>query len=155
MKARIIHPHLRASRMARRARVRFERRRGSTAHTANHDRLWRWLTGCAFRAAAGDLHEDGAEIWVAGAELAGDEIAAARGDLFAVDKHVKLTCVTSCADGIDAEAFFDECRETRDLRVVVVSRGAMNDFDFQRNLLGRDGWRRRAAVYLLRHRSHR
>lgn len=89
----------------------------------------------ALRAAGGDLVDDGVEVGVAGAEFAGDEIAAASGDFFAVDDDVELAGATGRANGIDAEALLDKGRETRDLRAVVVSRGAVNNFDFHGALL--------------------
>jgi len=81
------------------------------------------------------LFDDGVGIGVAGAEFAGDEVAAARGDRFAVDDHVELAGFAGSANRINAEAILDEGRETRDLRGIVVSSGAVHDFDFHSVLL--------------------
>jgi len=56
-------------------------------------------------------------------------LAAALGDRFAVGDHVELSDLAGLKDGFHAEALFDQGHETRDLGLVVVSRGAVDDFD--------------------------
>jgi hypothetical protein len=76
-----------------------------------------------------ELVDDAIEVGVAGAKLARDEVAAALGHLLAVRDHVELAGGAGCADRINSEALLDEGHETRDLSLVIVSGGAVNDLD--------------------------
>ena len=74
--------------------------------------------------------DDAFEVGIAGAELASEPVAAALGDFLAVDKNVELAGAAWSANRLNIEALLDEGHETRDLEAVVVSGGAVNDFDF-------------------------
>lgn len=73
---------------------------------------------------------DGFGIGIASAEFACEPIATTRCDGLAVREYVELAGFAGGTNGFDSEATFDEGRETRDLGNVVVSGGAVNDFDF-------------------------
>lgn len=74
--------------------------------------------------------DDRSEIGVAGAKATRKKVAATCGDGLAVGEHVELSGLTRRDDSVDAQALLDEGHETRDLGAVVLSRRAMNDFDF-------------------------
>ena len=76
------------------------------------------------------LLDDTIEIGIAGPEFLREPVTAAGSDSFTVGKHVELAGFARCEDRVDAETLLDEGRETRDLGGVVVSGGAMNNFDF-------------------------
>jgi hypothetical protein len=84
---------------------------------------------CAF-----ELIDDAVEVGISGAEFSREPVSAASGNFFAVGEHVELTGFAGREDWVDVEPFLHEGRETRDLRRVVVSRGAMNYFDFHGDL---------------------
>jgi len=69
------------------------------------------------------------EIRVAASKASREPISTTLGDPLAVGDHVELTGLTRRNDDFDAKALLDEGRETRDLRIVVLSGRAMNDFD--------------------------
>jgi hypothetical protein len=72
------------------------------------------------------------EIRIAGAKAPREPVPTALGNLLAVGDHLELTGLTWRNDGFSfiPEALFDEGHETRDLGLVVLSRRAVNDFDF-------------------------
>lgn len=70
------------------------------------------------------------EIGVAGSETSCEPISAALDNFLAVGENLKLSSCAVLRGGFDAEAFFDEGHETRDLSFVALSGGAVNDFDF-------------------------
>ena len=76
-----------------------------------------------------DLLDHTFEIGIAGAEDSCEPVATALGDRFAVGDHVELSDLAGLKDGFHAEALFDQGHETRDLGLVVVSGGAVDDFD--------------------------
>ena len=55
--------------------------------------------------------------------------ALARGRAPSSREHFELSGLAGLKDGFHAEALFDQGHETRDLGLVVVSRGAVDDFD--------------------------
>jgi hypothetical protein len=81
-----------------------------------------------------DLLDYTFEIGIAGAEDSCEPVATALGDRFAVGDHVELSDLAGLKDGFHAEALFDQGHETRDLGLVVVSRGAVDDFDLHLGL---------------------
>lgn len=70
------------------------------------------------------------QISIAGAEAACEPVPATLGNFHAVSEHVELPSLAGSANRFDVQALLDAGRETRDLRLVVLSRGAVNDFDF-------------------------
>ena len=70
------------------------------------------------------------EIGVAGSKFPREPISTALGNRLAVRDHLELTGLTRSDNGFRVQALLDEGRETRDLDAVVLSRRAMNDFDF-------------------------
>jgi hypothetical protein len=70
------------------------------------------------------------EIRIACAKASGEPVAAALGDCFAISDHVKLTSVAGRNHGVNAETLFDQGHETRDLGLVVPSRGTGAYLDF-------------------------
>ncbi|GEM_PF-5260385 len=69
------------------------------------------------------------EIGIAGAKAARKPVSPALGDFLAIGEDLELTGAPRLSDSLNAEALLDEGHETRDLGVVVVSGGAMNDLD--------------------------
>ena len=74
------------------------------------------------------------EIGIAGAKAPGEPIPAAFGNPLAVSDHRELTSLARSSDGFNIEAHLDEGHETRDLRLVVLSRWAVNDLDLHSDL---------------------
>ena len=81
-----------------------------------------------------ELLDNAIEVGIASAEFLREPVAAPGGNFFAVGEYVELACFAGREDRVDAQPFLDEGRETRDLRGVVVSGGAVNDFDFHGHL---------------------
>ena len=77
-----------------------------------------------------DLIYDSREVWIAEPKAPSEKVASALGYTIPIDEHVELAFAAGGADGFDFEATLDEGRETRDLGLVVVSSGAVDDFDF-------------------------
>lgn len=77
-----------------------------------------------------ELIDNAVEVGIACAESAREPISAARGDRLAIRNHVKLAGVARSNHGFNAETVLDQGREPRDLRAIVVSGGAMDDFNF-------------------------
>ena len=69
------------------------------------------------------------QIGVAGTKFLREPISTALGNPLAVRDHLKLTGLTGCNDGFNAQTLLNEGRETRDLGTVVLSGRAVNDFD--------------------------
>jgi hypothetical protein len=69
------------------------------------------------------------EIGIAGAKPSCQPVPTALSDHLAVRDHVKLTGLARCGDRLDAKPLLDKGHETRDLGSVIVSSGAVNDFD--------------------------
>lgn len=70
------------------------------------------------------------EIGIASAKLPCEPVPAPLSNPFAVRDHLELTGLTGRKDGIDSQALLDQGHETRDVSLVVLSRWAVNDFDF-------------------------
>jgi len=70
-----------------------------------------------------------AEIWIARAKLPREPIPPACRYLLAVRNNVELTGLTRRVYNFDIQALFDQGRETRDLRSIVVSSRAVHDFN--------------------------
>ena len=69
------------------------------------------------------------EIGIARAKASREPVAATLGDRFAIGDYVELSGPAGREGGFDAEALSDQGHETRDLGLVVLSRGAVNDLD--------------------------
>jgi len=69
------------------------------------------------------------EIGVASSKSPREPISTALGNPLAVRDHFELTCLARSNDSFNVQALLDEGRETRDLRIVVLSGRAVNDFD--------------------------
>ena len=87
------------------------------------------LARCVTRTVLLELLDHTFEIGIAGAKDSCEPVAAALGDRFAVGDYLELSGLAGLKDGFHAEALFDQGHETRDLGLVVVSRGAVDDFD--------------------------
>jgi len=96
-------------------------------------RLPRLVTRTALR----ELLDHFIEIGIAGAKAPCEKVPAALGDPLAIRDHLELAGLSGLKDGFNIEALLDEGHETRDLGLVVLSRGAVNDLDLHRfsNLL--------------------
>ena len=70
------------------------------------------------------------EVGIAGAETAREPVSATPGNLLAVGEHFELSCLAGDHGGCDSEILLDEGHETRDLGLVILSGGAVDDFDF-------------------------
>jgi hypothetical protein len=79
------------------------------------------------------------EIGIACAKLLCEPVAAALGNQFAVGDYLELAGLTRRKYRINSQPLLDEGHETRDLSPVVLSRWAVNDFDFHSGLQD-DGW---------------
>lgn len=77
-----------------------------------------------------DLLDYALEIWISCAEASCNPIPAALGNLLTIYDHVELPSLARSKFGFHAHAFLDGSRETRDLRLIAVSRRAVNYFDF-------------------------
>lgn len=70
------------------------------------------------------------EIGITSTKFPRNPISASLGDGLAIRNHLKLASLTWPHNWLYIEFFFDERHETRDLGLVIFSRGAVNDFDF-------------------------
>jgi hypothetical protein len=75
------------------------------------------------------------EIGIAGAKAPCEPVPTTLGNPLAVSDHLELTGLTMRSHGFNVEALLDEGHETRDLGLVVLSRGAVNDFDLHSVLI--------------------
>ena len=64
-----------------------------------------------------------------GSRPASDPVPAAFSDSLAVRDHLELTGPAGSRHGLGTEALFDEGHETRDLGLVILSSGAVDDLD--------------------------
>jgi len=87
------------------------------------------LPPCVTRTVLLDPLDDAIEIGIAGAKLPREPVSTALGNPLAVRNHLELTGLTRRKDSFNAKSLLDEGHETRDLGLVVLSRGAVNDFD--------------------------
>jgi hypothetical protein len=70
------------------------------------------------------------QIRIPRAKFPREPIPAALHNLLSIRNHVELTSLTRRKDGLDPQALLDEGHETRDLKLVVLSRRAVHDFHF-------------------------
>jgi hypothetical protein len=70
------------------------------------------------------------QIRIPRAKFPREPIPAALRNLLAVRNHLELTSFPRRKDGLNPQALLDEGHETRDLDLVVLSRGAVHDFHF-------------------------
>jgi hypothetical protein len=89
----------------------------------------RRLTRCVTRSALLDLCDHSIEIGIAGAKLLREPVPPADGNSLTVSNDLKLSGLARRSDDFDSEALLDEGHETRDLGVVVLSRGAVYDLN--------------------------
>jgi hypothetical protein len=82
-----------------------------------------------------NLGDNAFEIRVAGAKAPGEPVSTSLSDTLTVHQHLKLTRFTWRSHGVNAEAVLDEGHETRDLGLVVLSRGAVHDLNLHGTLL--------------------
>jgi hypothetical protein len=87
------------------------------------------LSPCVTRTVLLDPLDHAIEIGIAGAKLPREPVPSALGNPLAVRNHLELTGFAGRKDSFYAKALLDEGHETRDLGLVVLSRGAVNDFD--------------------------
>ena len=76
------------------------------------------------------------EVGIARAEAPREPVSTAFGDPLAIGYYFELTRLSGLEDGINSEPLLDHGHETRDLGLVVLSGGAMNNFDFHGVLQG-------------------
>jgi hypothetical protein len=70
------------------------------------------------------------EIGIAGAKTTRKPVSSALGDPLTVRNYIELAALPGRKNDFNVQLFFDERHETRDLCPVVLSRRAVNDFDF-------------------------
>jgi hypothetical protein len=76
------------------------------------------------------------EVGIARAEAPREPVSTPFGDPLAIGYHFELTRLSGLEEGINSEPLLDHGHETRDLGLVVLSGGAMNNFDFHGVLKG-------------------
>ena len=86
------------------------------------------LSGGITRAVLLELLDHAIEIRIAGAKPPSEPVPTTLGDSLAVRDHLELTDLAGRSHRFNIEVFLDEGHETRDLGIVVLSRGAVNDF---------------------------
>lgn len=75
------------------------------------------------------------EVRVPEPEAASDEVPATLCDGASVDKNVELALATRCPNRVDSDTALDQGREPRDLGLVVVSSGTVDDLNLHPRLL--------------------
>jgi hypothetical protein len=87
------------------------------------------LSRCVIRTALLKLLDHAIEVGIAGAKAPRQPVPAALSDPLAISDNFELTCLPGHQDGFNVEALLDKGHETRDLGLVVLSCGAVNDLD--------------------------
>jgi hypothetical protein len=77
-----------------------------------------------------DLVDHALEIGIACTKAPREPVPTTPGNLLAVYDYVKLSDLTRDEHGFHAYTLLDRSRETRDLRLIAMSRRAVNDLDF-------------------------
>jgi hypothetical protein len=77
-----------------------------------------------------DLLDHALEIGIACSKAPREPVPTTLGNLLAVYDYVKLSGLTRDKDGFHFQTLLDDSRETRDLRLIAMSRRAVNDLNF-------------------------